>query len=106
MYFWIGFICLFVLYLLYIQFSPSMGNIWYRNNEYFSFMGAWNVIVFPLQCKEMWYFKMWDINFFLWVIFYFMSLLLFHNKYLCNHLDLFQESGFDDKTNLLKCPYE
>lgn len=45
-----------------------MGNIWYRNNEYFSPMGAVNVILFPLQNGYMWAPNMWDINYFMWVL--------------------------------------
>ena len=57
-----------IAFLLYIQFSPGMGNIWYRNNEYFSPMGAVNVILFPLQNGYMWAPNMWDINYFMWVL--------------------------------------
>lgn len=45
-----------------------MGNIWYRNNEYFSIMGAVKVILFPLQNGDMWAPNMWDINYFIWVL--------------------------------------
>lgn len=57
-----------IAFLLYIQFSPGMGNIWYRNNEYFSPMGAVSVILFPLQSTEMWNPSMWDINYFIWLL--------------------------------------
>ena len=57
-----------IAFLLYIQFSPGMGNIWYRNNEYFSPMGAVNVILFPLQNEHMWVPSMWDINYFIWIL--------------------------------------
>jgi len=56
-----------ILFLLYIQYSPGMGNIWYRNNEYFSPMGAYNVMIFPLQSVYMWRPDMWDINYFVWL---------------------------------------
>lgn len=78
MYVIIGVSILTIAYLLYIQYSPGMGNIWYRNNEYFSFMGAWNVIVFPLQSSEMWNYSMWDINFFIWLIAYILFIILHH----------------------------
>jgi len=74
----IGFLILTVFYLLYIQFSPGMGNIWYRNNEYFSFTGAWHVIIFPLQSREMWNYSMWDINYFIWISFYMLIIILHH----------------------------
>ena len=57
-----------VLFLLYIQYSPGMGNIWYRNNEYFSPMGAVNVMRFPFHNLQMWYPTMWDINYIMWLL--------------------------------------
>ncbi len=57
-----------LLFLLYIQYSPGMGNIWYRNNEYFSPMGALRVMVFPFQNVQMWYPTMWDINYIMWLL--------------------------------------
>lgn len=74
----IGFVLLTFVYLLYIQFSPGMGNIWYRNNEYFSFMGAWKVIIYPLENNEMWHYTMWDINYFVWIMFYMLVIFLHH----------------------------
>lgn len=68
MIFCLGLFLLLLGYLLYIQFSPGMGNIWYRNGEYFSPMGAVNVIFYPLYSVEMWRFEMWDLNFFLWIL--------------------------------------
>lgn len=56
-----------IVFLLYIQFSPGMGNIWYRNNEYFSPMGAVRVLLFPLQNAQMWLPNMWDLNYIIWV---------------------------------------
>jgi hypothetical protein len=67
-----GIILIYIFYLLYIQFSPGMGNIWYRNNEYFSPMGAINMTLSPLYLYYMWYPSMWDINFFIWIIVYFL----------------------------------
>lgn len=61
---------LLVFYLLYVQFSPGMGNIWYRDNEYFSPMGAIKMILAPLHLYYMWYPCMWDINFFIWILIY------------------------------------
>ena len=57
-----------LLFLLYIQFSDGMGNIWYRNGEYFSPMGAVHIIAYPLHCIQMWYPDMWDINYLVWII--------------------------------------
>ncbi len=77
MYF-MDFLLVTFVYLLYIQFSPGMGNVWYRNNEYFSFIGAWKVIVFPLENIDMWHYTLWDINYFIWVMFYILLTFLHH----------------------------
>ncbi len=75
-------IILLLFYLLYVQFSPGMGNIWYRNNEYFSPMGAIKIILAPLHLYYMWYPSMWDINFFIWLVIYFLiAFNIFSIKY-------------------------
>ena len=56
------------IYLLYVQFSPQMGNIWWRN-DYFSPMGAIKIIVYPLYEIKMWNMEFWDINYFIWLLF-------------------------------------
>ena len=81
MYITIGFVLLTIFYLLYIQFSPGMGDIWYRNNEYFSLLGAWYVIIFPLQNSNMWHYQMWDINYFVWVFLYIILVILHHYQH-------------------------
>tara|TARA_B100001989_G_C24415949_1_gene401502 strand:- start:547 stop:798 length:252 start_codon:yes stop_codon:yes gene_type:complete len=68
----IGLIVLTIIYLLYIQYSPGMGNIWYRNNEYYSINGALKLILFPFYNIKMWYLEMWDLNYFVWIIIYFL----------------------------------
>jgi len=57
-----------LLYLLYVQFSPQMGNIWWRN-DYFSPMGGIRLMVYPLKEIQMWYPEFWDINYFIWLLF-------------------------------------
>jgi|AACY02.14.fsa_nt_gi hypothetical protein len=56
-----------LLYLLYIQFSPQMGHIWWRDGN-FTPMGAIKVILYPLKEIKMWNMEMWDINYFIWII--------------------------------------
>ena len=56
-----------ILYLLYVQFSPQMGNIWWRN-DYFSPLGAIKIIVYPLYEIKMWNIEFWDINYFIWLL--------------------------------------
>ena len=53
--------------LLYVQFSPQMGNIWWRN-DYFSSLGAIKIIVYPLYEIKMWNIEFWDINYFIWLL--------------------------------------
>lgn len=59
-------------FALYVQFSPSMGNVWYRKdsdgNGFFSFGSLFDLIIFPLKNLQMWYLSMWDINFYIWIL--------------------------------------
>jgi hypothetical protein len=81
MIFYLGYTCLFVLYLMYIQFSPGMGNIWYRNDEYFSPIGAVKMILAPFYVKELWRPEFWDINFIVWSLFYISAYFWYCSKY-------------------------
>lgn len=60
-----------ILFALYVEFSPSMGNVWYRKDSdgigFFSFGGLFDLIIFPLKNLQMWYPSMWDINFYIWI---------------------------------------
>ena len=82
---------LLICYLLYIQYSQGMGNIWYRNNEYYSPMGAVKMILAPLHLYYMWYPFMWDINFLMWILFYFIFL------YLVNTFNIFNKYNIKNK---------
>ena len=55
------------LFLLYIQFSPKMGNIWYRNGHFVP-MGALRVAIYPFKNYRMWNPEIWDINYPVWLI--------------------------------------
>ena len=57
-----------IIYLLYVQFSPQIGNIWWRN-DYFTPMGAIKIIVYPLCEIKIWNVEFWDINYFIWLLF-------------------------------------
>ena len=106
MYIFIGFIIINIIYLLYIQFSPEMGEIWYRNNKYFCFNGAWKVIIFPLSNEKMWCFEMWDINYFIWIFLYIILVLLLRMEGDYGHLNFFYKEYLDDKIYLLTNPFE
>ena len=55
-------------FLLYIQFSSTMGNIWIRNGQ-LSIIGAINVILYPFKEIKMWtYTQMWIINYWIWLL--------------------------------------
>jgi|DEB0MinimDraft_10_1074344.scaffolds.fasta_scaffold82060_2 hypothetical protein len=69
-------------FLLYIQFSPKMGNIWYRNG-YFTPKGALSLIVYPLQEIKMWNPNLWDINYFIWIIFTYLIIIIYNYLKLC-----------------------
>ena len=59
-------------YMTYIELSPGMGNIWYRynsdNKKYISISSLVNILVYPLYDINMWYPKLWDINYFIWLL--------------------------------------
>ena len=56
------------IYILYIEFSPTMGNIWFRNGVF----APYNIIrlmIAPLYDSNYWmYTTMWMINYPLWII--------------------------------------
>ena len=62
---WLIFSTLF--FLSYIQFSPKMGNIWWRNG-YFRPLGAVKLMIYPFKNYKMWLFELWDINYFIWIL--------------------------------------
>ena len=56
-----------MLFLLYIQFSPDMGNIWIRCGK-FAPINALNMIIHPLYNIYMWNVpQMWIINYWIWI---------------------------------------
>jgi hypothetical protein len=68
MYLLILWVILTLGFLIYIQFSPDMGNIWIRSG-YFIPMGAINLIIYPFKEKYMWLIpEMWMINYWMWMI--------------------------------------
>ena len=68
MYEFILWIILNIGFLLYIQFSPDMGNIWIRSGRLMP-MGALKLIIYPLKEIHMWLIpEMWIINYWIWMI--------------------------------------
>ena len=57
-----------ILFLLYIQFSPDMGNIWIRSGRFMP-IGAIKLIIYPFKEIHMWLIpEMWIINYWIWMI--------------------------------------
>ncbi len=61
------FCSLALIYLLYIEFSPGMGNIWWREKRLF-LTGAISMLVNPLHDMTLWNPSLWDLNFIVWLI--------------------------------------
>ena len=53
-------------FLFYIQFSPTMGNIWLRDGH-FTPRGAFEVMIYPFREWRMWKPEMWIINYPVWI---------------------------------------
>ena len=60
-------LALVLFYLLYIEFSPGMGNIWWRDNKLF-LTGAVSMLTEPLYNKTLWSPYLWDLNFVVWCV--------------------------------------
>ena len=81
-------IFVFIIYSLYVQMSPTMGNIWLRpdsdGNLVFCPLGLIDLILAPLQSDKLYFWEpsFWPINFFIYTIFYTISYYIYQNKYL------------------------
>jgi len=72
-------------FLLYIQLSPGMGQIWIRNGNFMP-MGAFNLMIYPFKNIRIWMPKVWDINYPMWI---FLGILINIFKLFYNYLILF-----------------
>ncbi len=54
-------------YLLHVQFSKGMGNIWWRCGRV-SPGGAWAVMTYAFRERRMWHPGYWDLNYPMWVL--------------------------------------
>jgi hypothetical protein len=56
-----------IVYMIYIESHPDLGNIWMRtgsdNEKHFSLYGLLSVIFAPFKIFELWLPYNWDINF-------------------------------------------
>ena len=53
-------------YIIYMELSPSMGNIWWRDGRV-SVRGAVMCMLYPLREWRMWTPSMWSANWFMWL---------------------------------------
>ena len=62
----------FILFALYLQYSPSIGNIWIRpdhTGEYvFCPRNLFDIIIIPFKDIQFWNVKVLDLNFFFWIL--------------------------------------
>lgn len=65
----ISFIISFILWLLYLQFDPKIGNVWLRpehNNKLtFCFKSIINILKYPFQNIDLWKINNWDLNYYI-----------------------------------------
>ena len=67
-----------IIFLIYLEYSPNLGNIWYRidstGNRKIMIKGAISVILYPFKNITLWYPNNWDLNYFVYL--YFTNFLL------------------------------
>ena len=67
-----------IIFLFYLEFSPKLGNIWYRidstGKRRIMIKGAINVILYPFKNYTLWYPKNWDLNYFIYLYFTYLIL--------------------------------
>ena len=74
-----------IIYSLYVQLSPTMGNIWIRSNSegerVFCPMSLVDLILAPLQTDKTYFWEpnFWPINFCVYIIVYFFIYLLYNH---------------------------
>ena len=68
-----GSVIITIYYIFYLEFSPSMGNIWIRKddqgNKHICPYNIWILMIHPLYSGFMWLPSMWTINWFIMVLF-------------------------------------
>ena len=79
-------------FAIYIELSPSMGNIWYRydsdNVKRIQLIGLINLMAAPLTNQYMWRIEMWDINIFIWLIIALGTMYCISTLYCITHIVL------------------
>ncbi len=76
------FLLSFIIFLLYLELSPKLGNIWYRLNseniKVINISSIINFLIYPLHNINFWYINNWDLNF---IIYYFITKFIFYCLY-------------------------
>ena len=78
-------IFVFIIYSLYVQLSPTMGNIWLRSNSegdpIFCPLNLFELMVAPLQSDKLYFWEphFWPINFFVYMISYMLVYFICNN---------------------------
>lgn len=69
---WIWLLIVFIIWILYIEFSPKLGGIWIRPNakgkKSFTTGGIISLLGKPFTDKTLWYPVNWDLNVYVWLI--------------------------------------
>lgn len=62
----------FIIWILYLEFSPTLGNIIYRTNangtKSFSIRAVWNMMIQPFSQMYFWDPRFWDLNIYIILI--------------------------------------
>ncbi len=76
----IHFFIVLIIYSLYVQFSPTMGNIWLRTNaeneQEFCPMSLIELICSPFYRPYFWHYSLLPINFWVYLLVY---LVIYYN---------------------------
>jgi hypothetical protein len=70
---WIWLLIVFIIWILYLEFSPRLGGIWLRPNskgkKSISTGGILSLLGKPFTDKTYWYPRNWDLNIYmLWIL--------------------------------------
>ena len=72
-----------IVFSLYVQYSPTMGNIWLRTNseneQVFCPMSLVELILSPLYRSYFWHYSLLPINFCVYLLVYMLVYLVIYN---------------------------
>ena len=61
-----GYVVGLLVFILYLEVSPSLGGIWFRKNNKgvrkMNFLGLFHYLTAPFYDKQLWDPKIWDVN--------------------------------------------